>query len=159
MSMKPFSPSAILTRLVVIGLGISLIIVQAQGVDLLHLDGSDYWSRVPLDNWINLLAPSFFLGAVWAASDVFARMHMGDGFDLAMVKGLREMGFYLMIGAFAAIVVQPSLIGLNHNGFSQMKGIVFALDTEHITIALVGLVMVILARQGQILKSKLDQFV
>jgi hypothetical protein len=76
-----------------------------------------------------------------------------------MVRGLKEIGFNLMLGAFAAIVVQPSLIFLIGNGFREMRGVRFDLTIENLTLALVGLVLVLLARQGQTLKSKLDQFV
>ncbi len=86
-------------------------------------------------------------------------MHRGDAFGPAMVRGLREIGGSLMLGAFAAIVVQPSLIFLIGNGFSEMRGVTFDLDVENLTLALVGLVLILLARQGQKLKSKLDEFV
>jgi hypothetical protein len=45
------------------------------------------------------------------------------------------------------------------NGFRQMRGVRFNLDVENVTLALVGLVLVLLARQGEKLKAKLDEFV
>jgi hypothetical protein len=56
-------------------------------------------------------------------------------------------------------VAQPSLIFLIENGFREMRGVRFNLDVENITLALVGLVLLVLARQGQQLKSTLDSFV
>jgi hypothetical protein len=109
--------------------------------------------------WIALLAPAFFLRALWVASDALVRIDRGDGFGPALVRGLKEAGGNLMLGAFAAVVVQPSLIFLIGNGFREMRGVRFNLDVENLTLAMVGLVLILLARQGQNLKSKLDEFV
>ena len=76
-----------------------------------------------------------------------------------MVRGLNEIGGSLMLGAFAATVVQPSLTFLIGNGFREMRGVRFNLDVENLTLALVGLILILLAREGQKLKSKLDEFV
>jgi hypothetical protein len=64
-----------------------------------------------------------------------------------------------MLGSFAAVVVQPSLIFLIGNGFSEMRGVRFNLDVENLTLALVGLMLTLLARLGRGLQSKLDEFV
>ena len=64
-----------------------------------------------------------------------------------------------MLGAFAAAVVQPSLIFLIGNGFLEMRGAKFNLDVENPTLTLVGLLLILLARKGQTLQSKLDEFV
>jgi hypothetical protein len=40
-----------------------------------------------------------------------------------------------------------------------MRGVRFNYDVENLTLAMVGLVLILLARQGQNLKSKLDEFV
>jgi hypothetical protein len=151
--------AALLTRFVVVGLGLALFFEQAGARQLLHLDESDGRVMLTPVYWVSLLAPAFFLGALWAASDVFVRMDRGDAFGPAMVRGLKEIGGSLMLGAFAAIVVQRSLIFLIGNGFREMRGVRFNLDVENLTLALVGLVLLLLARQGQKLKSKLDEFV
>jgi Protein of unknown function (DUF2975) len=157
---KPALPiAALLTRIVVFGLGLALFFEQTGARQLLHLDGYDGAVMMTPVYWISLLAPVFFLAALWAASDVFVRMQRDDAFGPAMVRGLREIGACLMLGAFAAIVVQPSLIFLIGNGFGEMRGVRFNLNVENLTLALVGLVFILLARQGQKLKSKLDQFV
>jgi len=158
--LKPTLPiAALLTRIVVLGLGLALFFEQAGARRLLHLDGSDGGVMMTPVYWISLLAPVFFLAALWAASDAFVRMDRGDAFGPAMVRALREIGGSLMLGAFAAIVVQPSLIFLMGNGFREMRGVRFHLDVENLTLALIGLVLIQLARQGQKLQSKLDQFV
>jgi len=151
---KPALPlAALLARIVIVGLGLALFL------QLLHLDGSGGRVIMTPGDWVSLLAPAFFLWALWAASDALVRMDRGEAFGPAMVRGLKEIGGSLVLGAFAAIVAQPSLIFLIGNGFREMRGVSFNLDIENLTLALVGLVLMLLARQGQKLKSKLDQFV
>lgn len=159
MSRPRLPDSAIVTRIVIVGLGLALFFEQAGARQLLHLEGAEGRVMMTQVYWISLLAPVFYLAALWAASEVLARMNRGDAFGPAMVRGLKEIGGCLMIGAFAAIVVQPSLIHLFGNGFLEMRGVRFNLGVETMTLALVGLVLVLLARQGQKLKSNLDQFV
>jgi hypothetical protein len=157
---KPRLPAAaLLTRIVAVGLGLALFFEQAGARQMLHLDGVGGPVMMTPVYWVSLLAPVFFLAALWAASDVFARIERGDAFGPAMVCGLRNIGANLMLGAFAAIVVQPSLIFLVGNGFTAMRGAKFHLDVENLTLALVGLVLMMLARQGQALKARLDSFV
>jgi hypothetical protein len=123
---KPALPlAAILTRVAVLGLGLALFFEQAEARQLLHLDATDGRVTMTPVYWVSLLAPIFFLSALWAASGAFVRMNRGEGFGPAMVCGLREIGVCLMIGVFAAIVVQPSLIFLIGNGFTDMRGAKF----------------------------------
>ncbi len=159
MSRSRLPIAAIVTRIVIVGLGLALFFEQAGARQLLHLEGAGGRVMMTPVYWISLLAPVFYLAALWAASEVLARMNRGDAFGSAMVRGLKEIGGCLMIGAFAAIVVQPSLIHLFGNGFLEMRGVRFNLGVETMTLALVGFVLVLLARQGQKLKSNLDQFV
>jgi hypothetical protein len=157
---KPAFPiAALLTRIAIVGLGVALFFEQAGARQLLHLDGPQGGVMMTSAYWVSLLAPAFFLLALWAASDALARLNRGDAFGPAVVRALREIGGYLMLGAFAAAVVQPSLIFLVGNGFTEMRGVKFNLDIENVTLALVGFVLILMARQGQKLKSTLDQFV
>lgn len=157
---KPGLPiSAILTRAVALGLALALFFEQAGARQLLHLDPSEGRIMTTPAYWVSLLAPVFFLAALWAASDAFVSLDRGDGFGPTVVCSLRNIGGCLMLGAFAAIVVQPSLIVLFNNGFLEMRGVTFNLGIENVTLALVGLLLILIARQGQKLKSKLDQFV
>jgi len=156
MSKSAVSFPAALTRIIVVLFGVAVVARQIAVPMLLRSAGSDGVSPTA---WVTLLAPLFFLWALWAASDVFARMHRGDAFGPAMVRGLRDIGGGLMLGAFAAIVVQPSLIFLIGNGFREMRGVQLDFDVENVTLALVGLVLVLLARYGRELQSKLDAFV
>ncbi len=141
---------SLVTPIVIVGLGLALFVGQAVA------SGGRVMTLI---FWINLLAPAFFLAALWAASDALIRMDRGEAFGQAMVRGLKGIGGNLMIGAFAVIVVQPSLNFLIGNGFLEMRGVTFNLDVENLTLATVGLVLILLARHGQDLKSKLDQFV
>jgi hypothetical protein len=145
--------AALITRfiVIVIAVGLALAFRLDGASQLLHVDGSPAW--------ISLLAPFFFLLALWAASSALARIHRGDAFGPAAVRGLNEMGYSLMLGAFAAIVAQPSLIYLFANGFQEMRGVSFNLSVENVTLASVGIVLVLLAREGQKLQAKLDEFV
>ncbi len=159
MPKPPLPIAALLTRTAVAGLGLALFFEQAGVRRLLRLDGVDDGAMTSPVGWISLLAPAFFLWALWAASGVFVRMDRGEAFGPAIVRGLNQTGAGLMLGAWAAIVAQPSLIFLFRNGFTELRGVRFAFDVENLTLALVGLVLILLARQGQNLKAKLDQFV
>jgi len=147
MSKSVASFPAVMTRIVVVlfGSGLLLARVVAPGQAAAA--------------WIDLLAPAFFLAGLWAASDVFARMHSGDAFGPAMVRGLREIGGRLMLGAVAAIVVQPGLIFLIGSGFREMRGVQLDFSVANVTLALVGLVLFLLARYGSDLQAQLDSFV
>jgi hypothetical protein len=151
--------AAIVTRVVILALWLSLFFEQAGARQLLHLDASDGPLLKTPTYWVSLVAPSFFLGGLWAASQALVRMNRGDAFGPVMVCALKNFGYALMLGAFAAIVVQPSLIFLFANGFTEMRGVRFDIDVENVTIALVGIVLILLARQGEKLKSTLDEFV
>jgi hypothetical protein len=151
--------SAVITRILIVALGIALFFEQTGARQLLHLNGTAGHVMMTPSYWVSLLAPVFFLWALWAASDVFVRMNRGEAFGPVVIRGLRQIGAGLMIGAFCAIVVQPSLIFLLGNGFREMHGVKFNLGIENVTLALVGLVLILLARQGQQLKSSLEQFV
>jgi hypothetical protein len=152
----PFA--ALLTRFMALALGLSLFFANLGAPELLHLAGGSRVMMTPV-YWVSLLAPAFFLWALWAASEAIVRMDRGDAFGPAVVRGLKEIGGCLMLGSFAAAVVQPSLIYLIGNGFSEMRGVTMDLDVENVTLALVGFVLILLAQQGQKLQSKLDQFV
>ena len=151
--------AALLTRTVVLALGLALFFEQAGALRLLHLEEAGGQAMMRPVYWVSLLAPIFFLTALWSAARVFARIDRGDDFGPAMVCGLRDIGWCLMLGAWAAIVAQPALIFLIGNGFRELRGVRFELNVENLTLALVGLVLVVMARQGRRLRMKLDEFV
>jgi len=153
------SATALLTRVATLCLGLSLFFDQAGAPHGLLAEAQNGPAMTTANYWISLLAPVFFLGALWAASGIFARIDRGDAFGPAMVRGLKEIGACLMVGAWCAVILQPSLIYLIGNGFRQMRGVRLDLSVENLTFGLVGLLLILLARQGQKLKSQLDQFV
>jgi hypothetical protein len=146
-------------RGVSLALGVAVFFEQAGARRLLHLDGSGGQVLMTPIYWASLIAPAFLLWALWAASGVFMRIDRGEAFAPATVRGLRGIGGGLLLVAFAAIVVRPSLIFLIGNGFRAMRGVRFDLSVENLTLAMVGFVLILLARQGQRLRSQLDAFV
>jgi hypothetical protein len=153
-----FSVGAVVTRGIVVVVALGLFFWPGVA-RLLHIEGAGAAAMMEPEYWVGLVAPSFFLGALLMSSRVFDRIHRGDGFGPAMVRGLREIGACLILGAFAATVVQPSVLLLMGNGFTEMRGVRFNYDVENLTVALIGFVFLALARQGQALQSKLDEFV
>jgi hypothetical protein len=151
--------SVIVIRIAILAVWLSFFFEQAGARQLLHLDASDGPLLKTPAYWVSLVAPSFFLGGLWAASRALSRENRGDAFGPAMVCALKNFGYALMLGAFAAIVVQPSLIHLFANGFTEMRGVRFDIDVENVTLALVGMTLILLARRGQQLKTTLDEFV
>lgn len=151
--------AAIVTRIAIVAFGLALFFEQLGARRLLHLDGVGGAPMMAPAYWVSLVAPVFFLWALWAASKILVRIDRGDAFGPAIVCGLREIGGMLMLGAFAIVVVQPSLIYLMNNGFREMRGVKFDLDVENLTLALIGLLLMVLARQGAKLQAKLDEFV
>ncbi|HWA89605.1 MAG TPA: hypothetical protein VG889_06185 [Rhizomicrobium sp.] len=143
--------TAVLIRIVTIGFGVLLFLDQ---MGLGHPDTPMTPAR-----WVALCAPAFFLWAVWAASSVFIRLDRGEAFGPAMIRGLNQIGAALMLGAFCAILLQPSVIFLIGNGFRELRGVKYDYNLENLTLVLVGLMLVLLAQHGRKLKSNLDAFV
>ncbi|WP_443749903.1 hypothetical protein [Asticcacaulis solisilvae] len=110
--------------------------------------------------WLSsVLAPGFYLCALWDLGNVFKRMGRGEAFGPSMVRGLQSTGLCLMMGATAAVVLAPSFakwLGDNLHGFS---GLHLNLDIENVTIGLIGLTLHLLARRGAGVKAELEQFV
>jgi len=84
-------------------------------------------------------------------------MRRDGAFGPGTVKRLRQVGFTPLLGAFAAIVVQPGLTIFKRNGFSEMRGASFNLDLENLAPAAAGLVLFLLAGQGQRLNAHQDR--
>jgi hypothetical protein len=149
MPARPRLPrAALLTRIAVVAFGVLLFAGEAGGAE----------AKDPA-HWVPLVAPGLFLWAVWAASGVFARLDRGEDFGPAMVRGMTEIGAALMLGAWAAIVLQPAVLFLIGNGFRELRGVRFDYSVENLALVLVGLALVLLARRGGRLRSDLDQIV
>ena len=160
-SSVPLGTLSLLTKGAVIVLGAGLLadkgLVGLRSLEFIDNGTHNFW-MIPAF-WVGILAPAFYLFALWAASDVFDRMDKGDAFGPAMVKGLKEVGNNMIYGAVAAIFIAPTLIFLIDTNFERMTGFKYHVEIEHLTIGAIGLVLSLLARQGQVLKSELDQIV
>lgn len=154
----PSGPASVVIKIIVIGLGLALIReTSAHLKDLPFINGDNWREIIQFPAfWLNLLAPGFYLYAVWAASDVFARMDKGDPFGPAIVTGLKKMGSNLMYGALCAILIAPTLSPMFDDRF---RGVRYDAEIESVTIGLLGLVLFLIAQQGQALKSEMDSFV
>ncbi len=158
---KRLSALSVTTKLIVLCLALALCFEKTGALELLHMDGAANPENRIMSQayWFSMLAPIFYLWGLWAASNVFARMDTGEAFSGAMAHGLQNVGGCLMIGAFCAIVVTPSLRFLTDTGFSRMSGAHFHFDIESLTIGLIGLALLLIAKQGRALKAELDQIV
>jgi len=153
----PNPSTPLLIRVGVCGLGLVLFAGQVD-LSALSSSGPGVGTRMAA-GLVGLIAPAFFLWAVWSVANVLADLDRGNAFDEAMIRGLQAMGASLMLGAVAVVIVQPGLIYLIGNGFTQMRGVEFALDVNALAIALVGLALVLLARRAAVMKAHLDGFV
>jgi hypothetical protein len=154
----PHGPASIVIKIVVIVLALAFIKERAALLPgLPFVDGHGIHNvRLITAFWLALFPAGSYLLAVWAASNVFGRMDKGDPFGPAIVKGLKEVSTHLMWGAAAAIAIVPTLTPALTERF---RGFRYDPDIESVTIGLVGVVLYILAKQGQTLKAELDQFV
>lgn len=109
--------------------------------------------------WAQAIAPAIFLWAVWAATGILVRLDRREPAGPAIVSGLRATGAALMLGVFASVILEPSLIHLAGNGFTQMRGIEFDMSIETFCLLLTGLVLVLIARRTAAMKAQLDGFV
>ena len=159
-----------MTRIVVIGLVVALFgfksVLNIHGAAPTPEDpmiGRDlaifFFSMLSPTFWINLIAPICYLSALWAASNVFMRLSRGSAFTPALVKGLREIGIYLISGSAFVILVQPSFLYFFSNGFGEAHDSRFRFSIDNITLLLIGIVLIILANQGKKLQSDLESFV
>lgn len=145
MASAPLSGSPILIRV----MALAFLIQQA---------AADRANAFTPQFWVRLMAPLFFVLAMWAASGVIVRVKKGEAFAPAMLRGLLWMGFGLILGSLSAILLQPSLIWLMGNGFSELRGVKLDWGVENLAIGLTGLVLVFVAEHGRRLRAELDSF-
>lgn len=163
--MSKFSPplhaGSIILKIVVLSLTLALISTASQTIKGLPFEVGNLMHNLLVipSYWITILAPGFYLCALWALSDVFGRLNRGDAFGPNMIRGLKGVGSNLMYGAFTAIILAPTLSVLFANEFRSLAGIKHDNDIENLTIGLIGLALYALAKRGQALKSELEQFV
>jgi hypothetical protein len=140
-----------LVRVAIVGMLIGLLVAIPHDVVFVELPQS------PTYAWpysaARTLPAVFFMAAAWAASTALLRMDRGDASGDTMARMLKWIGGSMMLGAVAAIVVQPSFVFLFTNGFAALRGVVLQRMAEHVAIGLVGLALLLFARRGQTLPS------
>ncbi len=106
--------------------------------------------------WTTLLAPGFYLIALWWLGAFFGRQRTPEEFSQAIVQSLRETGQCLLIGAPCALLVEPAAMT-----FLTAEGGNFPLSemVEDLTIGLIGLALYVLAAAGQRVHDELTQIV
>jgi len=164
MAVRPFSPhtGSIILKIVVLGLTLAMIVQCTETFRTMPWVMGDARANVlkVFGFWLSsILAPGFYLCALWELSNVFARMGRGDAFGPNMVHGLKSTGRCLMMGAFAALMLAPSLAKWLDDNLRGFSGVHVNLDVEDLTIGLIGLTLYMLARRGVALKAELEQFV
>lgn len=105
---------------------------------------------------VTILPAGFYLMALVSAGEVFSHMEKSGAFTASIVKGLKGTGENLMWGALTAVVLAPTLVPVLEGRF---RGIRWDMQIESITIGLIGLLLWLITRQGQSLKTEMDSFV
>ncbi len=152
------SHAPIIIRIIVAALILGLIAQSREIIGDVEFTLSDWQAYVnPIGLFaVSLLAPIFYLFAVWASAEAIERIHSGDAFGAVMVKGLRDIGSNLMWGAGAAVVISPTLTGWIDERF---RGVRFDADIASVTIGVLGGVLWLVAAQGEKLKTEMDSFI
>lgn len=119
--------------------------------------------------WTELLGPGFYICALWASGNVFARINRGEAFDATLVRGMREVGTNLIIGALAPLAITPLFGGmLAALSIAPTAAVYASLDLPpseleayivNLAFFFIGAAFFQLARKGASLKSELEQFV
>ena len=159
MNISAWSFGMIFIRGMIILLGALLFLAEAGAREFLRLETAEEFVLMGFNHWISLVAPVFFLTALWFASGILTTAGRGEAFGVKIVTELNKTGACLMMGAFSAILLQPGLIHLNGNGFTEMAGVRLNFDLENLILVLIGFVLVSLAKKGQAVQSELDSFV
>lgn len=149
------------TKVAVAGLLAGLVAEKAAPLNDMHPDPSVQVSLLSISMvlpsfWISLLAPICYLWALWSASDVFMRLHKGEGFGASVVKGLKDVGANLIYGAIAAILIMPTLTALTEDRF---RGVRYDFAIEPLTIGLIGLMLWLITQAGEKLQTDMESFV
>ncbi|MBY9066373.1 hypothetical protein K1X12_05655 [Hyphomonas sp. WL0036] len=146
------------TKVLVVVLTLALISDKSGELRSLDFTMGDLWANLGaiFGFWVSILAPGFYLCALWALGAFFSKSAEDEEFGAAMVKSLREVGQNLLIGAVAAILIHPTLTVWMDIGF---RGVRITTDIAAITIGLIGIALYLLAETGKRLRFELEQFI
>lgn len=150
-----------------IGLGIKILVgvlalalIGDKSAELQRLDFAvgDLWANLSVifAFWVTILAPGFYLCALWALGAFFRKSASDEEFGPAMVKSLKEVGQNLLIGSVAAILIEPTIMVWMEIGF---RGVRVSTDIADVTIGFIGIALYLLAETGKRLRFELEQFI
>jgi|GEM_PF-1055120 len=153
---RQYAPTFI--RLAVAGLTLSLISQNAQMIGDLDFHVGDWRHNLHQIGlfWLTLLAPGFYLCALWSTADVFSGLNRGDAFGPVLVKGLRSVGTNLLWGAAAAVFIVPTL---SQWAADRFGGFHYRTDIAAITIGALGLTLWLVAGAGERMRDEMERFV
>lgn len=151
--------SALVIRALTVGLGLAFFLEQTGLQQALTQAAPGSADFLTWPNLLGLVAPVFYMWSVWAASNVFIRINHGAPFGQSVVRGMNQMGAGLMLGAWSTVLLEPAMLHLIANDFREMRGVKLDYTVENLTVAIVGLALVMLAKEGRKIRSTLDQFV
>lgn len=153
-----FNRTGLAIKIIVAVLALALIREKSAGIAQLDFRVGDASAnlRAIFAFWLSILAPGFYLCALWALGAFFSRVSPDNAFAPGLVKSLRETGQNLLIGALAAIAIEPAVSVWLMEGFGGPR---FDFRIEDVTIAFIAASRLILAGFGQSLRTELDQFV
>lgn len=102
----------------------------------------------------------FYCAGLWFLAGVFGRMKRGEAFTPAILTDLKALALCLLAGGLFGTVVFPLIIWTVSALATHKPSL--SLLTFHgtdLTIGLLGLVLLLVSRQGRRLRGELDQFV
>ena len=109
--------------------------------------------------FVRLVAPAFFLFALWMLERVMTRIERGERFSAEVARQVSLIGAGLMLGGWAAILFEPAMLYLMANGWSHLSGVVLDWSVQNIVLCMLGFFMLLMARTGASLQKTLDSFV
>lgn len=106
--------------------------------------------------WTSILAPGFYLSAIWDLSGVFRHAGQAGAFGPVFVRSVRGAGRCLAIGAACGLAVAPLAARLLTGQAPVSPLSAWMID---LTFGLIGLSLFMLAASGQKLRNELEQYV
>lgn len=103
--------------------------------------------------WTGLLVPISYLLGLWTAAKLLSQLEMSAAFSSEMWEGMRRVAEYLVYGAFAAIVIVPTLeawIALDQRSFKMDW------DVTTVTIGMIGVVLKLVVRRASTLPAQTE---
>jgi len=106
--------------------------------------------------WTTLLAPGFYLIALWSLGNFFSRGSSPEVFSSEASRCIRSTGSSLLTGAGCALMVEPLAIAT-----LTAEGMHFdvTLVVEDLTIGLIGLALYVLVASAEQLRDELKEFI